>query len=63
MTTDNFFVLICKTDRSKPIKQEVNGTMILPPLVFTGEIFEKIKDPGFAPKPGKMFKSHKGSEI
>jgi hypothetical protein len=33
MTTDNF-VFICQTDYSKPVKQEVNGTMILPPLVF-----------------------------
>ena len=29
-----FFVLICKTDLSKPVKQEVNCTVILPPLVF-----------------------------
>jgi len=28
------FVFICKTDYSKPVKQEVNGTVILPPLVF-----------------------------
>jgi hypothetical protein len=28
------YVLICKTDLSKPVKQEVNGTVILPPLVF-----------------------------
>ncbi len=28
------FVFICKTDLSKPVKQEINGTMILPPLVF-----------------------------
>jgi len=25
---------ICKTDLSKPVKQEVNSTVILPPLVF-----------------------------
>jgi hypothetical protein len=31
MTTNNFF---CKTDESNPVKQEVNGTVILPPLVF-----------------------------
>ncbi len=30
------FVFICKTDQSKPVKQEVNGTVILPPLVFPG---------------------------
>ncbi len=28
------FVFICKTDQSKPVKQEVNGTVMLPPLVF-----------------------------
>jgi hypothetical protein len=28
------FVFICKTDKSKPVKQEVNCTVILPPLVF-----------------------------
>jgi hypothetical protein len=27
-------VFICKTDQSKPVKQEVNGAVILPPLVF-----------------------------
>jgi hypothetical protein len=31
-----FFVFICKTDESKPVKQEVNGTVILSPLVFPG---------------------------
>ncbi len=30
------FVFICKTDESKPVKQEVNGTAILPPLIFPG---------------------------
>ncbi len=29
-------VLICKTDLSKLVKQEINGTVILPPLVFPG---------------------------
>jgi hypothetical protein len=29
-------VFICKTDLSKPVKQEVYGTVILPPLVFPG---------------------------
>jgi hypothetical protein len=33
-----FFVFICKTDKPKPVKQEVNGKMILPPLVFPGTI-------------------------
>jgi hypothetical protein len=28
------FVFVCKTGKSKPVKQEVNGTGILPPLVF-----------------------------
>jgi hypothetical protein len=28
------FVFICKTDLSKPVKQEVNGTVILSPLAF-----------------------------
>ncbi len=26
----------CHTADSKPVKQEVNGTVILPPLVFSG---------------------------
>jgi len=30
------FVFICKIDQSIPVKQEVNGTVILPPLVFPG---------------------------
>jgi hypothetical protein len=36
IATDNFCFLICKTDWSKPVKQEVNGTVILPSLVFPG---------------------------
>ncbi len=28
------FVFICKTDEFKPVKQEVNSTVLLPPLVF-----------------------------
>jgi len=27
-------IVICHTADSKPVKQEVNGTVILPPLVF-----------------------------
>jgi hypothetical protein len=27
-------IVSCHTDESKPVKQEVNGTVILPPLVF-----------------------------
>jgi hypothetical protein len=30
------FIFIGKTVKSKPVKEEVNGTMILPPLVFPG---------------------------
>jgi hypothetical protein len=30
----SIFVFICKIDWSKPVKQEVNGTVILPSLVF-----------------------------
>jgi hypothetical protein len=29
-------IVICHTADSKPVKQEVNGTVILPPLVFPG---------------------------
>jgi hypothetical protein len=32
-------IVSCHTADSKPVKQEVNGTMILPPLVFPGYIF------------------------
>jgi hypothetical protein len=28
-------IVSCHTADSKPVKQEVNGTVILPPLVFT----------------------------
>jgi hypothetical protein len=35
MSTDNF-VFICQTDESKPVKQEDNSKVILPPLVFPG---------------------------
>ncbi len=31
------FVFIYKTDETKPVKLDVNGTMILPPLVFPGQ--------------------------
>jgi hypothetical protein len=37
--TATIFVCICKTDYSKPVKQEVNGTMILPLLVFPALTF------------------------
>jgi hypothetical protein len=32
--TTVYFCFISKTDLSKPVKQEVNSTVILPPLVF-----------------------------
>ncbi len=32
----------CKTDKSKPVKQEVNGTVILPPLVFPAKSLADI---------------------
>ncbi len=41
MTTDIF--LNCKTDQSKTIKREVNGTVILPHLVFPGLLLEWSK--------------------
>ncbi len=31
----------CHTADSKPVKQEVNGTVILPPLVFPGPALEE----------------------
>jgi hypothetical protein len=30
-------IVSCHTADSKPVKQEVNGTVILPPLEFPGE--------------------------
>jgi hypothetical protein len=33
---------ICKTDQSKPVKQEVNGTVILSPLVFPGTVNKDV---------------------
>ena len=42
MTTGNFCFFICKTDYSKPVKQEVSGTVILPPLVFPGTLHRII---------------------
>jgi len=32
-------IVSCNTAGSKPVKQEVNGTVILPPLVFPGKSF------------------------
>ncbi len=34
-------IVSCFTADSKPVKQEVNGTVILPPLVFPGQAFIK----------------------
>jgi hypothetical protein len=31
-------IVSCQTADSKPVKQEVNGTVILPPLVFSAQI-------------------------
>jgi hypothetical protein len=33
-------IISCHTAESKPVKQEVNGTVILPPLVFPGHDFD-----------------------
>jgi hypothetical protein len=30
-------IVSCHTADFKPVKQEVNGTVILPPLVFSGQ--------------------------
>ncbi len=38
MTTDNFCFLFSKQTNPKPVKQVVNGTVILYPLVFGGDI-------------------------
>jgi hypothetical protein len=35
-------IVICHTADSKPVKEEVNGTVILPPLVFHVYTFEMI---------------------
>jgi hypothetical protein len=34
-------IVSCQTADSKPVKQEVNGTVILPLLVFPGRIQNK----------------------
>jgi hypothetical protein len=33
-------IVSCHTADTKPIKQEINGTVILPPLVFPAHSFE-----------------------
>ncbi len=35
-------IVSCYTANSKPVKQEVNGTVILPPLVFPDQLFYLI---------------------
>jgi len=35
-------IVSCHIADSKPVKQEVNGTVILPPLVFPGRAFLKF---------------------
>ncbi len=36
-------IVSCRTAGSKPVKQEVNGTVILPPLVFPAQNVVQIK--------------------
>jgi hypothetical protein len=36
-------IVSCDTADSKPVKQEVNGTVILPPLVFHGYLHRDQK--------------------
>jgi hypothetical protein len=38
-------IVSCYTADSKPVKQEVNDTVILPPLVFPGQGFESSHRP------------------
>ncbi len=45
----NTKIVICHTADSKPVKQEVNGTMILPPLVLPG--FDYCYTPPHPPTP------------
>ncbi len=39
-------IVSCHTANSKPVKQEVNGTVILPPLVFPGHGVKKFYNKG-----------------
>jgi hypothetical protein len=36
-------IVSCHTADAKPVKQEVNSTVILPPLVFPGQSFARYK--------------------
>jgi hypothetical protein len=42
-------IVSCHTADSKPVKQEVNGTLILLPLVFPGRVFNTKYGRAFAP--------------
>ncbi len=49
-------VVSCHTADSKPVKQEVNGTGILPPLVLLGLMFEgKPRLLTYSGAPGRCF--------
>ena len=54
MTTDNFCVYL-QIDKSKAVKPEVNGTVMLPPLVFPGLPKESLK----SLKTNTLFKNKK----
>ncbi len=47
VTLLTFFVFICKTDKSKLVEQEFNGTVILPPLVFPDPTYLWPESPYF----------------
>ena len=45
----------CHTAESKPVEQEVNGTVILPPLVFHDKAFvEHLGSPSGTPLQGRL---------
>jgi hypothetical protein len=54
-------IVSCHTADSKPVKQEVNGTVILPPLVFPGPGFEPSNIASLEAPPlllaGRLFKT------
>jgi hypothetical protein len=37
-------IVSCHTADSKPVKQEINGTVILPPLVFPGQNYPTLSN-------------------
>jgi hypothetical protein len=57
------FVFIRKTGASKPVKQEVNGTVILPPLVFPAS-GNHPSQPGWIKVTGLVFREfyHEGGQ-